>query len=90
MAGPPDPHDRAVRGRGLDRCRRAPGREQLSRTLGQQVYVENRTGANGNIGIEAAAKSEADGYTVLIAPDAIASNPHVYKVNYDALKDLTP
>jgi tripartite-type tricarboxylate transporter receptor subunit TctC len=64
--------------------------EQLSRTLGQQVYVENRTGANGNIGIEAAAKSEADGYTVLIAPDAIASNPHVYKVNYDALKDLTP
>ncbi len=64
--------------------------EQLSRTFGQQVYVENRTGANGNIGIEAAAKSEADGYTVLIAPDAIASNPHVYKVNYDALKDLTP
>src|SRR5262245_871707 len=64
--------------------------EQLSRAFGQQVYVENRTGANGNIGIEAAAKSEADGYTVLIAPDAIASNPHVYKVNYDALKDLTP
>jgi tripartite-type tricarboxylate transporter receptor subunit TctC len=64
--------------------------EHLSRSLGQQVYVENRTGANGNIGIEAAAKSEADGYTILIAPDAIASNPHVYKVNYDALKDLTP
>jgi tripartite-type tricarboxylate transporter receptor subunit TctC len=64
--------------------------EHLSRVLGQQVYVENRTGANGNIGIEAAAKSEADGYTVLIAPDAIASNPHVYKVGYDALKDLTP
>ncbi len=64
--------------------------EHLSRSLGQQVYVENRTGANGNIGIEAAAKSEADGYTILIAPDAIASNPHVYKVNYDALKDLSP
>jgi tripartite-type tricarboxylate transporter receptor subunit TctC len=64
--------------------------DHLSRALGQQVYVENRTGANGNIGIEAAAKSEADGYTILIAPDAIASNPHVYKVNYDALKDLTP
>jgi tripartite-type tricarboxylate transporter receptor subunit TctC len=64
--------------------------EHLSRSLGQQVYVENRTGANGNIGIEAAAKSEADGYTILIAPDAIASNPHVYKVNYDALKDLKP
>jgi tripartite-type tricarboxylate transporter receptor subunit TctC len=64
--------------------------EHLSRALGQQVYVENRTGANGNIGIEAAAKSEPDGYTLLIAPDAIASNPHVYKVNYDALKDLSP
>jgi tripartite-type tricarboxylate transporter receptor subunit TctC len=64
--------------------------EHLSRAFGQQVYVENRTGANGNIGIEAAAKSDPDGYTILIAPDAIASNPHVYKVNYDALKDLTP
>ena len=63
--------------------------EHLTRTLGQQVVVENRTGANGVIGIEAAAKSDPDGYTVLIAPDAIASNPHVYKVSYDALKDLT-
>ena len=64
--------------------------EYLTRSLGQQVFVENRTGANGNIGIEATAKSPADGYTILIAPDAITSNPHVYKVNYDALKDLTP
>jgi len=64
--------------------------EYLTRSLGQQVFVENRTGANGNIGIEATAKSSPDGYTILIAPDAIASNPHVYKVNYDALKDLTP
>jgi tripartite-type tricarboxylate transporter receptor subunit TctC len=62
--------------------------EYLTRALGQQVYVENRTGANGVIGIEAAAKSDPDGYTILVAPDAIASNPHVYKVNYDALKDL--
>jgi tripartite-type tricarboxylate transporter receptor subunit TctC len=64
--------------------------EYLTRSLGQQVFVENRTGANGNIGIEATAKSPPDGYTVLIAPDAITSNPHVYKVSYDALKDLTP
>jgi tripartite-type tricarboxylate transporter receptor subunit TctC len=64
--------------------------EYLSRALGQQVFIENKTGANGNIGIEAAAKSEPDGYTILIAPDAIVSNPHVYKVNYDPLKDLTP
>ena len=64
--------------------------EYLTRAFGQQVFVENRTGANGVIGIEAAAKSDPDGYTILIAADAIASNPHVYKVNYDALKDLTP
>jgi tripartite-type tricarboxylate transporter receptor subunit TctC len=64
--------------------------EHLTRALGQQVFVENRTGANGNIGTEAAAKSPPDGYTILVAPDAVASNPHVYKVNYDALKDLVP
>jgi tripartite-type tricarboxylate transporter receptor subunit TctC len=64
--------------------------EYLTRAFGQQVFVENRTGANGVIGIEAAAKSDPDGYTVLITADAIASNPHVYKVNYDALKDLAP
>lgn len=64
--------------------------EHLSRALGQQVFVDNRTGANGNIGIEAAAKSEPDGYTLLITPDAVVSNPHVYNVNYDALKDLVP
>jgi tripartite-type tricarboxylate transporter receptor subunit TctC len=64
--------------------------EYLSRSLGQQFYVENRTGANGNIGIEAAAKSAPDGYTILIAPDAVTSNPHVYKVNYDARKDFAP
>jgi tripartite-type tricarboxylate transporter receptor subunit TctC len=64
--------------------------DYLSRALGQQVFIENKIGANGNIGIEAAAKSEPDGYTILVAPDAIVSNPHVYKVNYDPLKDLTP
>ncbi|MGB9368151.1 MAG: tripartite tricarboxylate transporter substrate-binding protein, partial [Xanthobacteraceae bacterium] len=37
--------------------------EYLSRALGQQVVVENKTGANGNIGIETAAKSAPDGYT---------------------------
>lgn len=62
----------------------------LSRSLGQQVYVDNRTGANGVIGMDAAAKSTADGYTVLVTADAVASNPHVYKVEHDPLKDLAP
>src|SRR6266704_3258297 len=64
--------------------------EYLSRTLHQQIVVENKSGANGNIGIEAAAKSAADGYTVLVATDAVSSNPHVYKMNVDPLKGLTP
>ena len=62
--------------------------DYLSRTLGQQVFVENRTGANGNIGIEGAARSEPDGYTILVAPDAVVNNPHLYNVKYDPLKDL--
>ena len=62
----------------------------LSRSLGQQFFVENRAGANGVIGMDAAAKSTPDGYTVLVTADAIASNPHVYRVGHDPLKDLTP
>ena len=64
--------------------------EYLSRSLRQQMVVENKSGANGNIGIETAAKSPPDGYTVLVAPDAVSSNPHVYKMNIDPLKSLTP
>jgi tripartite-type tricarboxylate transporter receptor subunit TctC len=64
--------------------------EHLSRTLRQQIVVENKTGANGNIGIETAARSPADGYTVLVATDAVSSNPHVYRMNIDPLKELVP
>src|SRR5215468_1130059 len=64
--------------------------ESLSRRLHQQIVVENKSGANGNIGIETAAKSPPDGYTVLVATDAVSSNPHVYKMNIDPLKALTP
>ncbi len=64
--------------------------EYLSRVLGRQVYVENRSGAGGNIGIEAAAKSAPDGYTVLVSTDHAASAPHVYKLTIDPLKDLVP
>jgi tripartite-type tricarboxylate transporter receptor subunit TctC len=64
--------------------------EYLSRTLGQQVVVENRTGANGNLGMEAAAKSAPDGYTILVSTDSVTGNPHVYKMSIDPLKDLVP
>jgi tripartite-type tricarboxylate transporter receptor subunit TctC len=64
--------------------------EYLSRVFAQQIYVENKPGATGSIGSEAAAKSPPDGYTVLIAPDSLVSNPHVFKMNIDVLKDLVP
>jgi tripartite-type tricarboxylate transporter receptor subunit TctC len=64
--------------------------DYLSRTLGQQIVVENRTGGSGNIGFEAGARSAPDGYTVLIAPDQVTSAPHVFKVSFDPLKDLLP
>jgi tripartite-type tricarboxylate transporter receptor subunit TctC len=64
--------------------------ESLSRAFGQQVYVENKSGANGTIGIEDAAKSAPDGYTVLVTTDSVASNPHVFRTNVDPSKDLLP
>ena len=64
--------------------------EYLSRTFGMQVYVENRAGAGGVIGIEAAARSAPDGYTVLISTDRVASAPHVLKMNIDVIADLVP
>ena len=64
--------------------------EHLSRVFGQQVYVENKSGANGTIGVEAAAKSAPDGYNILVTIDTVASNPHVFHTNVDPSKDLVP
>jgi tripartite-type tricarboxylate transporter receptor subunit TctC len=64
--------------------------ESLSRTFGRQVYVENKSGANATIGIEDAAKSAPDGYTILVTTDTVASNPHVFHTNIDPSKDLLP
>src|SRR6201999_4214435 len=64
--------------------------DYLSHALGQQVVVENKSGANGNIGIEYVAKSAPDGYTILVGTDAVSSNPYVYKMDIDPLKDLVP
>jgi tripartite-type tricarboxylate transporter receptor subunit TctC len=63
----------------------------LSDRLGQQVVVENRTGAGGNIGTEAAAKAVPDGYTFLVMGASNAINPTLYaKLNFDPLRDLMP
>ena len=62
----------------------------VSHALGQQVVVENKSGANGNIGMEYAAKSAPDGYTVLIGTDAVSGNPLIYKMDFDPRRDLVP
>lgn len=67
-----------------------PLAERVGQALGQPSIVENRAGAGGNIGMDAAAKSAPDGYTVLIAPDALASNPHLYKISWDPFRDFAP
>src|SRR3954470_6027024 len=63
----------------------------LSDQLGQQVVVENRAGAGGNIAVDYVAKAAPDGYTLVLANvGALSVNPHIMKTPYDPLKDLTP
>ena len=68
-----------------------PLAERVGQALsGHSGVVENRAGAAGNIGVEAAAKSAPDGYTLLVAVDAMASNPHQYKLSWDPFRDFVP
>lgn len=65
--------------------------EQMSRGLGQQLYVENRAGAGNMIGIEAVARSAPDGYTLLVTASPLTINHLTYKtVQYDAVRDFAP
>ena len=65
---------------------------KMAERLGQQVVVENRPGAGGNIGVDAVAKSAPDGYTMgLAAAGALSVNPFLYaKLPFDPQKDLAP
>lgn len=63
---------------------------KLGEKLGKQVVVDNRGGAGGVIGTEAAIAAPADGYTLLIISLAHAVNPWLYKLKYDPLKSITP
>ena len=66
--------------------------EELSKSLGQQFYVENKAGAAGIIGTELVARAAPDGYTLLMSSSGpLAVNPGLYaKLPYDPVKDLAP
>jgi tripartite-type tricarboxylate transporter receptor subunit TctC len=65
---------------------------KLSEQLGQQIVVDNRSGASGIVALELVAKSQADGYTLLLGPmSALAMNPALFaKLPYDSVKDFAP
>jgi tripartite-type tricarboxylate transporter receptor subunit TctC len=65
--------------------------ERLSARLGQPVVTDNRGGAGGNLGAEAAVRAAPDGYTLLLAAPTLAISPSLYaKLSYDPQKDLAP
>ena len=65
--------------------------ERLSANLGQPVVTENRGGAGGNVGAEAAARAAPDGYTIVLVAPSLAISPTLYaKLNYDPVKDFAP
>lgn len=65
--------------------------DALSQVLGQQFVVDNRAGAGNNIAMELVARAPDDGYTLLLATSALASNVHLYrKLAFDPVRDFTP
>ena len=77
-------------GGGADTITRIVG-QKLGESLGQPFVIENRVGANGNIGTEAVVRSAPDGYTLGHGNNGnITMNPHLYALGFDPLKDLVP
>jgi len=63
----------------------------LADNVGQQVLVENRAGAGGNIAVDYVVRAQPDGYTMVLANvGALTVNPHIMKLAYDPLRDLAP
>jgi tripartite-type tricarboxylate transporter receptor subunit TctC len=64
--------------------------QKLTGRLGQQVIVENKPGAGGNLGAEQAVKAPADGYTLLLVAGSYTVNPSLYKLSWDSANDISP
>jgi len=63
---------------------------RLTERLGQQVVVDNRPGAGGNVGTELVARATPDGYTLISVSSSYAANPALYKLSYDPVKGFEP
>jgi tripartite-type tricarboxylate transporter receptor subunit TctC len=65
--------------------------QQLSGRLGQPFVIENRPGAGTNIGIEAAVRASADGYTLLLIPQSVTTNATLYEnLSFNFIRDIVP
>ena len=64
--------------------------QRATEIFGQQVVVDNRSGGGGTIGAEITVASRADGYTLILVSASYAISPSLYKLPYDALKDIAP
>src|SRR5262245_35999988 len=65
--------------------------DPLARAWGQQIVIENKGGAGTNIGAEAVARSDPDGYTLLVGSSALSMNRSLYRsLSYDAVADFAP
>jgi tripartite-type tricarboxylate transporter receptor subunit TctC len=77
-------------GGAVDAIARSVG-QRMAATLGQPVIVENKPGAGTNIAVKALIASPPDGYTLLLAANALAVNPSLFQpAPYDLQRDLTP
>jgi tripartite-type tricarboxylate transporter receptor subunit TctC len=64
--------------------------QKLTERIGQQVIVENKPGAGGNLGAEFAVKSPPDGYTLLLIAGSYTVNPSLYRLSFDPVNDISP
>ena len=77
-------------GGAADIISRAIGRK-LSEAWGQQIVIDNRPGAGGNVGTEIAARAAPDGHTVIVVPATFTTSPSLYRnLPFDPVKDFTP
>ena len=64
--------------------------QKLSERFGQQVVVDNRPGAGGNVGTELVFKAQPDGYTLLLVSSSYGANPALYKLTFDPVTAFSP